>query len=219
MSTSRGEKFHGEDSSIGWAPVHTLIGLTILVALGLMILLSVVTSGYDQRATAGNTTNAEPPKHALRFAAATLNIRDGPSEEHSVVARFEPGDRVYTEPINRRWRPVFRSRTTDDTLGFVASNYLSLTPPESEPDSKSAPAGACLAAFRRAASISDMRDRVQDLDPAVRSCDSVDEWNEAARRNPDALDGVDPIAFLRNRCRFSGSSDLAATRLCQKVLR
>lgn len=218
MCSSIGMKSPAGDNSLGWARVHTLTLLAIVMGCGLFIYLGVFTSDYVEVPITEKAPIVEPSKHALRFAAATLNIREGPSDGDSVVARFELGDRVYMEPTEEWWVPVFQSRTSADTLGFVVAEYLSPTLPESVPDSKSAPPGACLAAFRRAASISDMRDRVQDLDPAIRMCGSLDEWKDAARRNPDAVDGVDPVVFLRNRCRF-GSPIVSATPLCRKVER
>ncbi len=73
---------------------------------------------------------------------------------------------------------------------------------------------ACDDAFRKAASISDMQDTVEDLDPALRACSSIEEWVVAAKRHPRALDGVDPETWLRNRCEFGGPD----TPLCRQVL-
>ena len=73
---------------------------------------------------------------------------------------------------------------------------------------------ACDDAFRAAASVSDMRDTVEDLDPAVRACRSVEEWNAAARRHPGALDGADSEYFLWNRCRSFGEPSGA---ICEEV--
>lgn len=74
---------------------------------------------------------------------------------------------------------------------------------------------ACDDAFREAASISDMQDRVEDLDPALRACSSIEEWVAAAERHPRALDGVDPETWLRNRCQFGGPD----TPLCRQIRR
>jgi hypothetical protein len=61
---------------------------------------------------------------------------------------------------------------------------------------------ACEGAFQSAAAIPDTRDAVEDLDPAVRACQSSAEWSSAAGRFPAALDGVDPLTFLKNRCLY-----------------
>lgn len=60
----------------------------------------------------------------------------------------------------------------------------------------------CEQAFADAAAVSDFQDTVEDLDPAVRSCESLEEWVAASEAYPAALDGVDPETFLRNRCQF-----------------
>lgn len=90
--------------------------------------------------------------------------------------------------------------------------------PTSEPSEPAEPSvevgSECNSAFRRAASISDFQDTVEDLDPAIHACTSVDEWKAAARRHPKALDGVDPEVFLRNRCDFGGVN----ASLCDEVL-
>ena len=64
----------------------------------------------------------------------------------------------------------------------------------------------CDVAFSEAADISDFRDTVEDLDPAVRACSSIEEWNTAASEYPAALDGVDPLLFLSNRCYYGPQS-------------
>ena len=73
---------------------------------------------------------------------------------------------------------------------------------------------SCDTAWAKAAAISDLRDTVEDLDPAIRACTSLQEWESAAAKYPEALDGVDPVLFLSNRC-FYGSR---LVTLCQWLI-
>ena len=75
---------------------------------------------------------------------------------------------------------------------------------------------ACTEAFADAAAVDDAEDTVEDLDPAVRACTSLDEWGAASAANPAALDGVDPIEFLGNRCDLGDG--LSARELCGALL-
>ena len=74
---------------------------------------------------------------------------------------------------------------------------------------------ACEKAFSDAASIGDFSDTVEDLDPAVRACSTVAEWTVASKKHPGALDGVSPLTFLQNRCRFGPTS----AKICSEALR
>jgi hypothetical protein len=74
-------------------------------------------------------------------------------------------------------------------------------------------ASQCDRDFADAAAIDPSRDSVEDLDPAVRDCQTLDEWKAAAQAHPDALDGADPIVFLSNRCLY-GPKEAA---LCKQV--
>jgi hypothetical protein len=75
---------------------------------------------------------------------------------------------------------------------------------------------ACQAAFKAAAAIDDMHDSVEDLDPAIRACRTMDEWLAASVKYPKAINaGVDPRIFLANRC-FYGTG-LAGTPLCRSL--
>lgn len=85
-----------------------------------------------------------------------------------------------------------------------------------ESEGPAAKAGtACLDAFERAAQVGDMQDTVEDLDPAVRACKSLQEWKAADQAHPGALDGTDPETFLRNRCRYGDFGQ--APSLCERL--
>lgn len=90
---------------------------------------------------------------------------------------------------------------------LVAVLVLTLVPACAE-------ASACDEAFAQAAEASDFEDSVSDLYPAVRACDSVEEWVEASEAHPDALDGADPRTFLRNICQGDAVAD---AELCAQV--
>lgn len=78
----------------------------------------------------------------------------------------------------------------------------------------SLPQGACEQAFSDAARISSLEDTVEDLNPAIRACATLNEWNVAASAYPAALDGADSTTFLRNRCV---NAELAGSSLCREI--
>ena len=75
---------------------------------------------------------------------------------------------------------------------------------------------ACELSFADAAAVSDTQDTVEDLDPAVRACTSLEEWGAASAAYPGALDGANPFEFLGNRCDVG--EGLSATNLCGLLL-
>jgi heat shock protein HslJ len=62
--------------------------------------------------------------------------------------------------------------------------------------------GPCAEAFAAAAAVGDMEDTVEDLDPALLACNSIEEWIAASKSNPGAID-TDPVEFLLNRCLYA----------------
>ena len=72
---------------------------------------------------------------------------------------------------------------------------------------------ACDQSFSVAASVDPMSDTVEDLNPALDACKSVEEWVMAARRHPAAIQ-ADPRLFLNNRCDFGGRA-VKESFLCQ----
>ncbi len=71
---------------------------------------------------------------------------------------------------------------------------------------------ACRAAVWFSAAISDDEDAMTDLDDAIRSCQTRDEWTIATAMFPAALDGRGANEFLAARCALPG---LAQVPLCQ----
>ncbi len=61
---------------------------------------------------------------------------------------------------------------------------------------------ACSDSFAAAAAIGDLQDTVEDLDPALTACGSIEEWIAASSTNPGAIDG-DPAQYLLNRCQYT----------------
>ena len=95
----------------------------------------------------------------------------------------------------------------------------SIVSPGGAPTVASSPAAtvseACAAAFAAAAAVSSSSDTVEDLDPAVKACETLTEWTAAAVAYPDALDTADPREFLGNRCLYG--EGLASTALCSSL--
>ena len=73
---------------------------------------------------------------------------------------------------------------------------------------------ACAQDFSIAASIDAFQDTIEDLDPALTDCKSIEEWVLADAEYPRALDSVSPRTFLKNRCHFGGPA-LKKTFLCE----
>lgn len=110
--------------------------------------------------------------------------------------------------------PAVDSREPSQAGGGDAATSTPAAAPASEaPGPSISVSPGCDRAFAQAASIDDMHDTVEDLDPALRACSSEEEWVAAARAHPGAID-VDPVVFLRNRCDFGGPD----TPLCRAVL-
>lgn len=70
----------------------------------------------------------------------------------------------------------------------------------------------CEYAFEEASLIPVHKSTVTDLNLAVRVCKSVEEWQETSADFPNALNGGDPMLFLKNRCR-----DVVDAPLCRKL--
>lgn len=108
--------------------------------------------------------------------------------------------------------------TVEATVAETATEATETPTPTLAPQSTATPQplSDCQAAFRSAALVPAESDRVEDLDPAVRACASVAEWERASANYPDALDGTDPEQFALNRCRFGVG--LSATPLCGELI-
>ena len=74
----------------------------------------------------------------------------------------------------------------------------------------------CEKAMETAAAMPDMKDKVEDVDPAIRSCESMNELIAASSKFPAALDGVDESTFVSNRCTYNSS--LKSTLICRSLL-
>ena len=119
-----------------------------------------------------------------------------------------------------RWmRPSWQRIGLIMMAALLALPITSCSADESDGDSGDVVAAptqsACESAVAAAASIGDMEDTVEDLDPAIRACKSVDEWIAANDAYPDALDGVDPVVYLTNRCLYG--EGLESTDLCKEA--
>ena len=104
---------------------------------------------------------------------------------------------------------------TEATPRLTSEPAIRTETPSPTPASVQDALGACREAFRDAAAVSVMRDTVDDLNPAVRACSSVAEWEAAFSEFPDALDGADAELFARNRCQYGAG--LSGTPLCREL--
>ena len=72
-----------------------------------------------------------------------------------------------------------------------------------EPESSQPPGvsdrAACNAAFEELSRIADLRE--EDLDPAVRACATIEDWEAAADAFPNVLSHSNKVLPLSNRCR------------------
>lgn len=75
----------------------------------------------------------------------------------------------------------------------------------------------CGQAVEGAASVSDMEDAVDDLDPAIAVCTDLDELSAAVDDFPDALDGADVEGFVSNRCLYSEDDEVLSSSICDSV--
>lgn len=90
-------------------------------------------------------------------------------------------------------------------------------PPEATDDgTPAAYSDACGAAVAEAAAVGDMEDTVEDLDPAMVACGSVEELQAAADDNPGALD-VDAATWASNRCLYSEDEAVTNSAICDAV--
>ena len=85
---------------------------------------------------------------------------------------------------------------------------------ETEPTASSS-LSSCESAMKATAAISDMQDTVEDLDPTIRACATLDEFITASSKYPEALDGADEETVIVNRCKYNLT--LQDTALCRAV--
>ena len=97
----------------------------------------------------------------------------------------------------------------------TASPTDSAPAPTRAPTATPAPLTDCERAVKAASAISDMQDAVEDLDPAIQSCETLGAFLAAARKYPSALDGVDGATFVGNRCLYAPA--LANTAICKEI--
>jgi ABC-type uncharacterized transport system substrate-binding protein len=73
----------------------------------------------------------------------------------------------------------------------------------------------CDQAFAQAIALDPDSDTVSAIDGAIASCQSLEEWVQAADQQPDVLGGQDPAALASERC--AASPDLAGTPVCNEI--
>lgn len=114
---------------------------------------------------------------------------------------------------------VQTSKEESESLAYIedSEGLPDIEDSESPTDSENPiVSGACAHAFLEAANVDAMRDTHKDLFPAYSACTSIEEWREADRMYPDAIDGVDPVMYAQKVC--AGAQDeLRETPICKAV--
>jgi hypothetical protein len=80
--------------------------------------------------------------------------------------------------------------------------------------------GECVTAFSEVASIDRASDSFMDFYPAMRSCESVEEWIAISAIYPGTLDDLDPVEWVVSACQTAselGDIEIAQSPLCQSV--
>lgn len=91
------------------------------------------------------------------------------------------------------------------------------TPVPREQRAEGAYSQECGQLLADAAAVAETEDTVEDTDAAIVACGSVAEFSAAAEDHPDALDGVDPVTWLTNRCQHAEGPDVADSDICQEL--
>jgi len=73
----------------------------------------------------------------------------------------------------------------------------------------------CNAAMAEAAAVDDMRDTVEDVDPAILACSTIDDFAAAIANNPGAVE-VDARTWLGNRCADTAAPVITQSALCRE---
>ncbi len=84
---------------------------------------------------------------------------------------------------------------------LAACGSESTEPETSQPPGVSDQA-ACIAAFQELSQVADLQE--EDLDPAVRACGTIEDWEAAADEFPNVLPHANKVLPLSNRCRALG---------------
>ncbi len=74
----------------------------------------------------------------------------------------------------------------------------------------------CERAMKAAADVSDLQDTVEDIDPVIRVCGSMEEFAAASAKFPKALDGASEEIFVTNRCTYNTA--LQSTEICKSLM-
>lgn len=76
---------------------------------------------------------------------------------------------------------------------------------------------SCEAAVRAAAESESMTHLFQVLDPAIATCESLDDLIAATEQYPDALDGNDAGALVADRCARSDDPTVTGSSICSDL--
>lgn len=114
---------------------------------------------------------------------------------------------------------------TDDTAGETGAPEIASTmteteaspAAESEQVQQATYSEECGSAMEEAASVGDMEDTVEDTDPAIVACATVDEFSAASADYPAALDGTVVTTWLTNRCQYAENPDVQSSEICAEI--
>ena len=91
------------------------------------------------------------------------------------------------------------------------------TPLTKEQTTEAAYSEECGTLLADAAAVDATEETVEDIDPAIVACSSVEEFSTAAGDNPGALDGADPVTLLEDRCQHAEGPDVPNSDICQEL--
>lgn len=108
---------------------------------------------------------------------------------------------------------------SDETAGDGPTTEAVSTQTESEQAERATYSEECGRAMEAAASVGDMQDTVEDTDPAIIACVTVDAFSAASADYPAALDGTDVTTWLTNRCQYAEDPDVQSSEICAEISR
>lgn len=106
------------------------------------------------------------------------------------------------------------------TIAALAFVLVGCDSSGAEPEQQEEPAAygqECGSALEDAAAVGDMEDTVEDTDPAIVACASVEAFTAASADHPDALDDTDVETWLSNRCQYSEDPAVRSSAICAEV--
>lgn len=88
-----------------------------------------ITETPSEPITESETPSAYP---ATRFVTDTINVRDNPGTDSTIIGSLNKRDTVQVQSMDGEWAQILYN----GTAAYVAAEYLSETPPQTEPGKK-----------------------------------------------------------------------------------